>query len=149
MRPARERWIVLITLAVVVTTGSVVLYDAFRLTTDECPPRGTLAGPIPSGPAYPDPPDTLESETVTTVAIEYEEARLHEWGSKRYDTIIVGFYPSEATVVNRLGCGVYVRVHATYSYTAGDKHADGVAVDSLYFVDSTVIYRVRELSGSE
>lgn len=97
---------------------------------------------------YPEPPATVTNATATQTVIEYEAARLQN--ELRAEVELTYFemgymQPANATVLNRSDGDVYVKVTARYSYATPRKTADGVPVESLYFVNQTTIRHVAEL----
>lgn len=102
--------------------------------------------------AFPDPPANLSSDAVRTVAIEYEQTRVHNLlrNESRITSFEIGYLLSpNATVVNRTDTGVYVRVEVHYSYATDTKQADGVPVRSLYYLNTTTIRLVEVLYAPE
>lgn len=113
-------------------------------------PTGVASKPDSTGDQaprkpFPDPPANLSTDTVRTVAIEYDRARVHNLlrNVSEITTFDIGYLSSpSATVVNHTEHGVYVRTEIRYSYATDAKHADGVPVRSLYYLNTTTIHLV-------
>lgn len=96
---------------------------------------------------YPDPPDELTSESAKAVALDYEEAYVHNRlrmaSELTYFSVREGYVMSvESEVLNESDGGVYVRVQMPYSTGTEDSTGDG-GTNAVYFVSEETVERVR------
>lgn len=117
---------------------------SFGTTTQETTTdRATTADRM----TYPGPPADLTNESAKAVALDYEEAYVHNrlrnasevdsFGVR--DGVVVSV---EAAVLNESDGGVYVRVQMPYWWGNEDVDSDG-GTNAVYFVSEETVERVR------
>lgn len=123
--------------------GGLGLADRSATTEQSTTAPATTADRMPS----PDPPDELTNETAKRVALDHEEAYVHDRLRTASDVRRFGVRENattyvDAEVLNESDGGVYVRVHMPYSYSTDSVEADG-STDAVYFVSEETVERVR------
>ena len=97
--------------------------------------------------SFPEPPVDLTNETAKAVALDHEEAyvhnRLRNASELTYFSVRAGYVMSvESEVLNESDGGVYVRVQMPYSTGTENSTGDG-GTNAVYFVSEDTVERVR------